>query len=1093
MSGGSIGTILGGIVGGIVGYFTPVGAGYGAQLGMMIGGGVGTALDPPKGPKNTGPRLNDLTVQTSTYGATIPRVYGTIALFGNVFWLENNKLKEVATTESQGGKGMPGLSGGGETTTYAYFATFALGLCEGPIIGIRRIWIGPKLFYDTGSTNKSTLNASKANKQYFTLYLGDEDQTANTRMQATLGAANVPGFRGLAYLVFYDLPLADYGNTLLAAQIKVEVVKAGTFDHIFETLLVTSAEAAPESFALYKNRYLVLSCRFPESLKIISIEDPENPLLISALSIPDAGQIVVSGGYGYKSTGAAGYLQIIDLRDPYAPVLISSTHVGNPAAGEVVGEYGFFACSFAFKIYSVDDKTSPALISSTTLATSPTAIKIIGGDYAYLITSGTLALEVWDIADYSIPVLVTSIVVGSTFAFAEYGNYLFLGQSGGFQVLDISDPASPALIYTENGYSFGRGIAINGDYLFVEFDDILDPHIEAFYIDDPANPVLIGASDSLAWDGKGLIAHGNYIHHIAYNGTDSLTTLYFYNPVISPSSVPLSDIVSAEALQSNLLEAADIDVTTLTPTVRGYRVSEVAAIRAGIEPLRAAWPFDVVQHGYQIKFVLRGTSSVATITEGELDAREAGGDPGVQITNHREMDSILPRKVSVKHFDVNREYDPGEQYAERINTDAVNVLDLDLPIVLTAQEAAQKAEVLLYLYWMERYDIAVRLPPDYSELEPGDVITITADDATYELRLTSIVYTADGRLECKAKYNSVALYVPVATGEEGQSTGVTLEERGATVFVLLDIPMLQDVYDMPGFPVAMTGYLSGWPGGILFRSDDNGQSWIAAQGFTRPGSTMGYATDTLVEHGGTVLDKSGLLTVRLWQGTLASVTEAQLFAGSNWFAYGADDRWEIIAAQNCVLQGDGTYILSDFLRGQMGTEWATGLHAVGDKIIHLSSSGMAFMPVASSSIGVEKQYRGVTAGDALDTADDLAFTYAGVNLECLSPCHLTGNRHPSTNDWMLTWTRRTRFAGWRSFVDAELGEASESYEVDIFSDNTYTTLKRTLTATSETVAYTSAQQVTDFGSNQSTLYMKIYQLSATVGRGYPLTTSITRS
>jgi hypothetical protein len=88
--------------------------------------------------------------------------------------------------------------------------------------------------------------------------------------------------------------------------------------------------------------------------------------------------------------------------------------------------------------------------------------------------------------------------------------------------------------------------------------------------------------------------------------------------------------------------------------------------------------------------------------------------------------------------------------------------------------------------------------------------------------------------------------------------------------------------------------------------------------------------------------------------------------------------------------------------------------------------------------------------------------------------------------------RRSRFSGWRSFVDAVLGETAESYEVDIFSDGTYTTLKRTLTSTTQTVAYTSAQQVTDFGSNQATLYVKIYQLSANVGRCYPLTESITR-
>jgi hypothetical protein len=40
--------------------------------------------------------------------------------------------------------------------------------------------------------------------------------------------------------------------------------------------------------------------------------------------------------------------------------------------------------------------------------------------------------------------------------------------------------------------------------------------------------------------------------------------------------------------------------------VRGYRVGSLGAIRAAIEPLQAAWPFDVVQRGYAIHFISRG-------------------------------------------------------------------------------------------------------------------------------------------------------------------------------------------------------------------------------------------------------------------------------------------------------------------------------------------------------------------------------------------------------------------------------------------------------------------------------------------------------
>ena len=93
----------------------------------------------------------------------------------------------------------------------------------------------------------------------------------------------------------------------------------------------------------------------------------------------------------------------------------------------------------------------------------------------------------------------------------------------------------------------------------------------------------------------------------------------------------------------------------------------------------------------------------------------------------------------------------------------------------------------------------------------------------------------------------------------------------------------------------------------------------------------------------------------------------------------------------------------------------------------------------------------------------------------------------------LSWIRRTRSGGeWRDRVDADLGESSERYEIDIYTTSGYTTVKRTLTATSQSATYTSAEQVTDFGSNQATLYLKVYQMSSAVGRGYPLTQSLTR-
>ena len=44
---------------------------------------------------------------------------------------------------------------------------------------------------------------------------------------------------------------------------------------------------------------------------------------------------------------------------------------------------------------------------------------------------------------------------------------------------------------------------------------------------------------------------------------------------------------------------------------------------------------------------------------------------------------------------------------------------------------------------------------------------------------------------------------------------------------------------------------------------------------------------------------------------------------------------------------------------------------------------------------------------------------------------------------------------------------------------------RTIAVTTPTASYSAAQQIADFGSAQSTISVRAYQLSASVGRGWP--------
>lgn len=1093
-TGKTVGTIVGLVVAVVAAYFT-----YGASLaaipsilsaaaaGASIGGAIGSAIDPPKstalGPNS---RLNDLSVQTATYGAFIGRIYGVVPIFGNIFWVENNALKEsTLAAEGKGGKSSGGVG-------YSYSATFALGLCQGPIIGIKRMWIGPVLFYDIGSSDAKVLIKSIDHSRFFKVYNGDDTQLPDPRMQAALGINDTPSYRGLAYIAFYDLPLDDYGNSLVLSQIKVEVVAAGAKGYIYEQKSSVANESGADLIALVGNNYAYTAGYFADFINIWNISDPVNPELVYQFT-PDGGSIkeinvdndlhylylISDTTIGPPDTNT---LYIYSVASPDRPLLTGSCSIPtqNYALAELNGHV-MTGGSYSHVVVMINatDPGNPFEASRVTGISNAVCIRMYF-DYAYVIDRDNSRLYIIDILDiYAIAIIATlqlpeasaeSIDITGTIGYVRYA------LSEVTTIVDLSFVYTPAIIGDFNAAGAGGPMSISAYYTFIGRKRDVST-LEVWDMSDPAAPVFLATlTEASAGGGYGfqrIVTQGYYAYSV--NTANGNLEIYFYiKPVIAGDLVPLSEIVEAETLQSNLLVSSDVDVTTLTPLVRGFRISSLGTLRSGIEKLQGAWPFDVIQYGYKIKYILRGTASVDTVPATALDARAAGEKPGVQITNMREMDSILPQKVSIDFFDVDREYDNGEQYAERINTDALNAVAIAMPIVFNSEEAAQKAEVLLYLYWMERYDLSFVLGPEYLHLEPADVITINADDATYIVRLTSIHYTADGRLECGGKYNEAAIYISAATGAAGTQTGVAMALDSDTVFELLDIPLMLDTLNLPGFPVAMAGYESYWIAGVLFQSSDQGQTWEAIKAFTAPGSTLGTATTALSAHGGTDIDAASVLTVRMIYGELSSISQAQMFNGSNWFAYGANGSWEIIAAQNCTLQGDGSYHLSMLLRGQRGTEWASGLHVQGDHLVLLSRGSLQFEAVNSSDINVEKFYRGISHGQLIDSDVNHRFTYTGVNLKPLSGVHPYGSRNVTTNDWTLNWFRRSRFDSWLGGVDALMGEAVEAYEIDIYSDDTFTTVLRTLTASTPSVVYIATQQGVDFPFTSAHSYWRLF-------------------
>jgi hypothetical protein len=156
--------------------------------------------------------------------------------------------------------------------------------------------------------------------------------------------------------------------------------------------------------------------------------------------------------------------------------------------------------------------------------------------------------------------------------------------------------------------------------------------------------------------------------------------------------------------------------------------------------------------------------------------------------------------------------------------------------------------------------------------------------------------------------------------------------------------------------------------------------------------------------------------------------------------------------------------------------------AAGARFVLLDAAP-TLVDMSQDEIGLAYTWRCGPANRDIGHASYLETThvFTGVGLRPLSPAHVRGLR--SAGDLAISWIRRTRLGGdsWDA-AEVPLGEETERYEVDILDGPT---VKRTLTATSPTVTYTAAQQTTDFGSPQSSVSCRVFQISPVHGRGTP--------
>jgi hypothetical protein len=194
---------------------------------------------------------------------------------------------------------------------------------------------------------------------------------------------------------------------------------------------------------------------------------------------------------------------------------------------------------------------------------------------------------------------------------------------------------------------------------------------------------------------------------------------------------------------------------------------------------------------------------------------------------------------------------------------------------------------------------------------------------------------------------------------------------------------------------------------------------------------------------------------------------------------------EVIRFRTATLGAARTYTLTGLLRGMRGTEALMGTHAVGDTFVLITEAGLRRAPGEVSEIGQTRHLKAVTDGRPAASATSETFVNNANGLRTFSPTNLRAERDGSAN---ITFTvdRRDRLFpryGGPGGSYIPMSEDTESYEMDVYATSGYATVLRTLTSTDGSFSYSAANQTTDFGSTQSTVYTRTYQLSAQVGRG----------
>lgn len=576
------------------------------------------------------------------------------------------------------------------------------------------------------------------------------------------------------------------------------------------------------------------------------------------------------------------------------------------------------------------------------------------------------------------------------------------------------------------------------------------------------------------------------------------------------SPTTLARIIEDVSRRANLDPVIDIDAEAqVSVSIPGYLITSIAEASSALESLINLYSVSVSEFNGLINFLTRGGAISDTIPEDDMviSKKRKGSYLPYQETIEEDID--LPEKFKVNFQNSNLDYQADSRVTSRVlipdpTVFTTNERVLSSGAVLEVDVVKQRSEILLYQAWIEATEYETKIPYTYLEAVVGESFDLSFNNGlVVRTRIKSASIGSDFSIKVKFISENAGQYISDTTSETGTIIRQGITKIQQTKLFIWSGPLLRDVdatqrtTTRTYFAGAPLGLIEGnWSGMKLLRSTDGGSSYnvfgttlveipwgLTKNAITNPASFDRYDTVNIID-----------VNVVEGSDSLETVTDLNIANQENAAViFKADGTLEYIQYRDVTPLGGSIFRLSTLVRGRRGTEvMADGGHKAGATIAFLGDQNAISGSLQSlTEIGSGRLFKPVTLGGLESTTASQQFTDFGWDLFPYAPVKITAAINGSDVDF--DWLRRTRVDGYmRDAVDIPLNEDTESYEVDIFPDgNPASSSLRTLSSSTTTVKYMSADITTDFGSIPTTIWIQVYQLSAQVGRGFALRKEIT--